>query len=340
MKAFVPLMLFGFLSLATAQVDRDSGPHVIVLGLDGLSVDGYARSKSPRIHELAARAAWTLEARGVMPTLSSPNWASIISGAGPEQHGITSNGILHKMATLSPVCHDENGKFPTIFGVLRRQRPSARIAVFHDWDGFADLFEKNAPDMLRHVAGAAKTIEAAAQYWEQNRPDLMFVHLDNVDHAGHEFGWSSGQYFRAIEQADHYVGVILDMLDRLAVTDSTYIVLTSDHGWKGHNHGKNSISEIQVPWLLAGPDTANGTIATPVYGFDTAATIMWILGVNPPDCWIGRPVYAAFRSTSTFSRANSGPSQARDCATSALPISAPPSQSPGGGPLAHRDQRN
>jgi len=34
--------------------------------------------------------AWTLHARGVMPTVSSPNWASMIMGAGPEQHGVTS----------------------------------------------------------------------------------------------------------------------------------------------------------------------------------------------------------------------------------------------------------
>jgi predicted AlkP superfamily pyrophosphatase or phosphodiesterase len=323
------------------EVDRGAEPHVIVIGVDGLSVDGYARAKSPRIHELAARAAWTLEARGVMPTLSSPNWASIISGAGPEQHGITSNGILRKMATLEPVCRGEDGHFPTIFEVLRKQKPGARIAIFHDWDGFADLLEKSVPNVLKHVAGAAKTVQAAAQYWEQNRPDLMFVHLDNVDHAGHEFGWGSGQYLRAVEQADHYVGVILDMVDRLAALDSTYIILTSDHGGKGHNHGKNSITEIQVPWIFAGPDTATGAITSPVYGFDTASTVAWILGVAQPDCWIGRPVYSAFRSTSTFARTNAGPTQSRDCATPALPIATPAASGPGNGsPLARRDQRN
>src|SRR5262245_22660919 len=61
--------------------------HFIIIGVDGLSVDGVARNRSPRIHELMAQGAWTLRARGVMPTLSSPNWASMIMGAGPEQHG-------------------------------------------------------------------------------------------------------------------------------------------------------------------------------------------------------------------------------------------------------------
>ena len=56
----------------------------------------------------------------------------------PEQHGITSNGILRKMVEIQPVCRDADGMFPTIFEVLRAQQPSSRIAIFHDWPGFAE----------------------------------------------------------------------------------------------------------------------------------------------------------------------------------------------------------
>jgi len=31
------------------------------------------------------------------------------------------------------------------------------------------------------------------------------------------------------------------------------VLVTSDHGGKGHNHGKNSLAEIEIPWILAGP---------------------------------------------------------------------------------------
>ncbi|MEI9971875.1 MAG: alkaline phosphatase family protein [Ignavibacteriota bacterium] len=95
-----------------AHAQSVESPRLIVIGIDGLSVDGVATAKTPRIHELMDRAAWTLAARGVMPTLSSPNWASMIDGAGPEQHGITSNGILRKMVEIEPVCRDSEGMFP------------------------------------------------------------------------------------------------------------------------------------------------------------------------------------------------------------------------------------
>ena len=274
-------------------------PRLIVIGVDGLSVDGVVSAKTVRMHELMERAAWTLVARGVMPTLSSPNWASMIDGAGPEQHGITSNGILRKMVEIAPVCRDSEGMFPTIFETMRAQQPSNRIAIFHDWPGFANLVEKHAPDVMQHVNGAAKTAETAAAYWKLNHPSLMFVHLDNVDHTGHADGWATPSYYRAVEDADRYAGVILDMLREEGALNSTYVLISSDHGGKGRNHGKNSLEEIQIPWILSGPGIQPGQLAAAVYTFDTAATIAMIFGLDAPACWVGRPVTTAFRSTVT-----------------------------------------
>jgi len=92
---------------------------VIIIGVDGLSVDGVSKAQSPRLHELIARGAWTLEARGVMPTLSSPNWESAIGGAPPEQHGITSNGHLRRLVEFEPACHGAEGKFPHLWRIAR-----------------------------------------------------------------------------------------------------------------------------------------------------------------------------------------------------------------------------
>jgi len=326
MKAVATVLLWlCFSSASPAQVMEPAAAHLIVIGVDGLSVDGVANAQTPRLRALMARSAWTLTARGVMPTLSSPNWASAIDGAGPEQHGITSNGYLRKMVEIQPVCRDAEGMFPTIFAVLRAQRPLSRIAVFHDWPGFADLVEKSAPDIMRHERGAAKTTESAACYWRQNHPSLMFVHLDNVDHTGHDQGWATPAYYRAVEEADRYIGVILDMLRDESAQDSTFVLITSDHGGKGRNHGKNSLAEIQIPWILAGPEIAPGEIATPVYTYDTAATIAWIFGLEEPGCWIGRPVFAAFRPSATIARAGArSEGLPRNCSPEGIPVVSSP----------------
>ncbi|MGA2136054.1 MAG: alkaline phosphatase [Bryobacteraceae bacterium] len=272
----------------------EAGPHVIIIGVDGLSVDGVAKARMPHLRELMSRAAWSLEARGVMPTLSSPNWASAINGAAPEQHGITSNGYLRHKVEFQPICKTPDGKFPTMFGLMRSEHPASKIAVFHDWDGFADLLEKHAPDVLKHVAGAADTTRAAVAYWTANRPDLMFIHLDNVDHAGHSYGWFKKQYYEAVEAADGYIGQVMDMVDTMKSRGNTFILVTSDHGGTNHGHGKNSLAELQIPWILAGPGVTTGQISAPVNIFDTALTVAWIFHLDPPSCWIGRPVMAAF----------------------------------------------
>ena len=251
-------------SIIPAQsVEARRGPpvvSVIIIGVDGLSVDGVSTAHVPRLRDLISRSAWTLEARGVMPTLSSPNWASAINGAAPEQHGITSNGWLRHKVEFQPTCRTEDGKFPTIFGVLRAAHPASRIAVFHDWRGFSDLLEKHAPDIMRHEPGAAQTTETAMRYWKANRPELMLIHLDNVDHAGHGHGWYSSEYYKAVEAADGYIGQVIGMVDRLGARGSTFILVTSDHGGTSHGHGKNSLAEIQIPWILAGPGVAPGKL--------------------------------------------------------------------------------
>lgn len=88
--------------------------HVIVVGCDGLGSLALTRSNAPVLHRLMRGGAWTLKARAVMPTSSSPNWASMIMGAGPEQHGITSNDWETNRFTIAPTEVGPGGIFPTI----------------------------------------------------------------------------------------------------------------------------------------------------------------------------------------------------------------------------------
>ncbi len=87
------------------------------------------------------------------------------------------------------------------------------------------------------------------------------------------------------------------MLDSLSARESTYVLVTSDHGGTAHGHGKNSLAEIQIPWILSGPGIAAGRITALVNTFDTALTVAWIFGLDTPQCWIGRPVMTAFSGT-------------------------------------------
>ena len=237
-----------------------------------------------------------------MPTVSSPNWASMIMGAGPEQHGVTTNDWELTKFEIAPTVAGPGGMFPTIFGVLRNQRSGARIACFHDWDGFGRLFERKAADVIEHPKGPVQTTERAIAYLKEKHPDFTFIHLDHVDDAGHEHGHGTPQYYQAVTEADRLVGTILQGIKDAGIAERTIVLVTADHGGKGKGHGGATMADIEIPWLIAGPGVVPGKeISTGVNTYDTAATIAYIFGLTAPKCWIARPVDEAFIPTTTGS---------------------------------------
>jgi predicted AlkP superfamily pyrophosphatase or phosphodiesterase len=271
--------------------------HVVVVGFDGLSPRGIQAARTPHFDAVRRVGAFTWHARGVMPTSSSPNWASMIMGAGPEQHGVTSNDWMPDQFDIAPVVTGPGGIFPTIFGVLRGQQPRAVIGVFHDWEGFGRLVEKGVPDAVEHHKGAENTMRRAIEFAVRRRPRLLFIHLDHVDHAGHKFGHGSPEYIAAVELADALTGQLLEALDQAGMRTHTILLLTADHGGVGRKHGGATMAEIEIPWIIAGPGVAAGReLRKPVNTYDTAPTLAHVLGLTPPDAWIGRPVLEAFGS--------------------------------------------
>jgi len=272
-----------------------SAEHVVVIGCDGMGSVSFTPTNAPVMHRLMREGAWTLRARGVLPTVSSPNWASMIMGAGPEQHGVTSNEWQTNKFEIAPTAVGPGGMFPTIFGQLRAQRPDSRIVCVHDWDGFGRLLEPGAPDVLENVKGSAATARRAALLIKELKPNFLFIHFDDVDHAGHEFGWKSAEYFRAVEDMDGLVGQVLAALDEAGIRDRTVVLVTADHGGVGKKHGGATMEELEIPWIIAGPGVRVGhQIQSPVNTYDTAATLAMVFDIRAPATWIARPVKEAF----------------------------------------------
>ena len=279
---------------AAAQTGAPLADHVLVIGIDGLGAEGLRASTSPTLHGLMSNGASTLTARGVIPTVSSPNWASMIMGAGPERHGVTSNDWEPNKHEIEPVVTGPGGIFPTMFGVLRAIRPDAVIGIVHEWDGFARLVEPGAPTLVEHGVDGVKTVEIAARFIREKKPALMFVHLDLVDHAGHSSGWMTADYMAALGDADALVGRLLTAADEAGIRARTLVLVSADHGGVGTRHGGLTMSEIEIPWIASGAGVKRGhAITTPVATIDTAPTVLHALGVSQPAAWVGRPVLDA-----------------------------------------------
>ena len=275
--------------------------RAVLLGIDGLGSKGLAAAHTPNIDTLRRQGTWTLHARGVMPTSSSPNWASMIMGAGPEQHGVTSNAWKPDDFGIAPVCKGRGGIFPTIYGLLRDQRPKAVIGTFSEWEDYDRLVEPGVADVMAHpdgprknnaapFKGASQTMAMATEFLRTRKPDFLFIQLDLVDHAGHHFGHLTPEYIAAVQEADRLVGILIAAIGE-AGAGRPVLLLTADHGGVGKKHGGETMAEIEIPWILEGPGIARGREVTrPVNTYDTAPTLARVLGVKPHPCWIGKVV--------------------------------------------------
>lgn len=270
--------------------------HVLVIGVDGMSPDGINNAPTPIMDKLMAEGARTLHARAVLPTSSSSNWASMIMGVGPEQHGITSNGWERNDYILPPVLEGKEGISPTIFSVIKDQRPELKTATIYDWSGFGRLVETSVVDHVEDPNHEDSTTLAAIKYIKEAKPNFLFVHLDHVDHAGHADGHGTESYYRAVTKADSLIGEMLKATEEAGFSDDLLVIISSDHGGLGNGHGGETLEEIEIPFILHGKGVKRGyEINYPVYQYDNPATVAFAFGIDAPYHWIGKPVISAFQ---------------------------------------------
>lgn len=285
-NAFIPLLLAAALTSA-AQTEAP----VIVIGIDGLGAAALRDNPPPAIAALMKSGAWTLKARGVLPTVSSPNWASMIMGSTPDRHGIDSNDWRFDKYAITPACRAPRGSFPTVFDLLKERVPKLHTAVIHDWQGFANLVDPASARHIKNYKGSPATADAAVEYLKTQKPDLLFVHFDDLDHAGHDHGWLSPGYFKMLSEIDSMVARIAAAA---RANGPAYILITGDHGGQADKkHGHPADSDLLIPWILSGPGIpANREITAVVSTTDTASTIAALLRQPAHPCWTGKPVRA------------------------------------------------
>lgn len=292
-------MTMGTLFLWSCSSDKQTTPkgieHIVIIGIDGMSPNGIQKANTPMMDSMIQNGAATMHARSVLPSSSSPNWASMIMGADTEQHGVTSNGWEKFDHQLPPVVQTENGTFPTIFTLFKDQQPEAHVGAIYDWDGFGRLFEKSDVDFDIDGDHDDKTTQAAVDYIKEHGPKFTFVHFDHVDHAGHALGHGSPDYYKSVEKADSLIAEIVDATKQAGIFEKTMFIVSADHGGLGFGHGGESLAEMEIPFILYGAGIKKGyTIEETVYQYDNAPTVAYAMGLITPQAWIGRPVKGAF----------------------------------------------
>ena len=250
------------LLLATAVHAAPPAHKLIVVSVDGLDWR-YLRDRDalhlrlPNMRRLLHEGRYANGVVGVWPTITWPSHTSLITGVRPDQHGIEGNKRpkseggdyywnvdLLKTPTLWKTAHDHGLKtaavtWPVTEGAsidfnlpeyfLRRQGGSM------DFEGVAS---KGTPGLAAEITRVYpsfpqqwvddRTRALAARFLlREKKPDLLLVHLVDLDSEEHDQGPFGENANAVLERTDELIG------DLLAALPAGYdFALVSDHGFE------------------------------------------------------------------------------------------------------------
>jgi len=255
--------------------------HVVIISIDGLRPDALELADTPVLDSLRSSGAYQPTAKTVVPSVTLISHASMLSGMVPQKHGIDWNVLDLNRGTV-------NG--PTLFSVAHEAGLST--AMIAGKDKLEHLVLPGSVDQFFYAGFTDRQVTSQAiQVIQTGMPNVLFIHLPDVDTAGHLTGWMSGGQLLALSFTDGIVGEIVNQLQENGYFEKTLLIITSDHGGSGTSHGTASPEDITIPWLAVGPGVPQGVILeNEIFTYDTAATAAQALNLTIPENWDGRPV--------------------------------------------------
>ncbi len=282
----VGMMALGMLMsvhAAEAQMVR----KVLIIGVDGMRPDAMLAANCPNFDALIAQGAFSQVCMAEDITISGPCWSSITTGVHRAKHNVTDNSFA------AP----NYATYPHFFQRLQETCDASTASIVQWGPVNTQICKDNADVLVTGVPGAA-IASSCVDLLNTANPDVIFLHFDDVDHAGHAYGFSPTvpQYLTAIEGVDALAGQVLSAVAARpnAANEDWLIIVTSDHGGTPDgSHGRNIPEHRYTPLIVSGRSAAAGTTITPAPELvDLPPTVMTFLGlpINPSWGWDGQPV--------------------------------------------------
>ena len=291
MHALPKLALASLFVLGTAA---GQSQHVLLIGIDGARSDAVLAASTPNLDALAATGAVTWNARtgGALDpsaashqdTSSGPGWSSMLTGVWSDLHDVKDNGDF---------ASGKFNKYPHLFSHVRDTLPGAYLSSIVQWHPINENLLDPYPglaDFTQEVADSGSAVaNAAVAHLASADPNVLFLHFDDVDHAGHGGGFhpTNSAYLAAITQTDLHIGAVLGAVAARPnfANEDWVVIVSTDHGGSGTSHGGHTPSERTV-WILAsGGGVGNESLECAVGHTVVTRTVLEHLGVPIDPGW-------------------------------------------------------
>jgi hypothetical protein len=261
--------------------------RVLVIGIDGAGGSFLNNANTPTIDSLIANGAVRynfLNEGALVPNppsgygASGVNWSTITTGASAAHHGVVDNSFAGSRYDL----------YPHFFKYVKEHDVSKHTASIVNWDPINTLILANQyADLEQQFPGSDTSVRTATVNLLNNGdPDVIFLHFDQVDAAGHNYGWGSLQYNLAIQNVDSLIGNLISALNArpgvVAGTENWLVIITADHGGQGTgHHAGQGLINWEVPFVISGNSVPDGVQLGQGTLRDVVPTALWHLGIDP-----------------------------------------------------------
>ncbi|MET9736405.1 alkaline phosphatase family protein [Streptomyces sp. NPDC006458] len=283
--AALPLAAVVDVAAAAEPVKR---PKSLVIGIDGATFAKFGKAKMPNIDALIANgmtATSNLYAAPMAPTSSGPGWSSIATGVWPDKHHVVDNSFNGA----------DFAQYPDYMSRAEAAQPALNTLVVGTWGPITSNVFGAATDTRIAGANDADTTAQAVARLSTTDADATFVHLDEVDGAGHYYGAAAPKYLDALRTADSQVGQLVRAVTSRPgyASEDWQIIVTADHGHTdGGGHGGNTPQERQTFVIAKGTGFAPRSVRNDVKISDIAPTVLSHVGITPNPAWQldGKPI--------------------------------------------------
>jgi predicted AlkP superfamily pyrophosphatase or phosphodiesterase len=263
----VVVAISGF-ALPVARGQNPPQRHVLVISIDGLGASWLSpqqrRAHIPNLRLLMEEGSYAEGVVGVYPSVTYPSHTTIVTGRPPGEHGIYSNLSSREAGKNSRdwFWFANAIRVPTLWDVARENKLTT-AAVFWPvtagapinwkipeiWDPqkgmvgdplyvakFATpglMFEaalELGPPQADADEDVTKT-KLAAFILKKHKPNLLLLHLAELDEAEHRHGPTSAEAAATLEKADARIGELLKAVNEAGLRDSAHVFIVSDHGF-------------------------------------------------------------------------------------------------------------
>jgi predicted AlkP superfamily pyrophosphatase or phosphodiesterase len=240
--------------------------YLVVISYDAFSEDNWEKaSRLPNLSELIKNGACSTKLKSVYPTLTYVVHTTMVTGVYPDKHGIYHNNPFQPFVEekeQSWFWFKKDVKVPAIYDALKEKRMKSagilwpvtgrasirynipEIRAIKKENQALKILKNGSPlfsiRMEKKFGTLRKGIEqpyldnfttmCAVDTIKRKKPNLLLVHLIDLDDAKHEYGTDSPEIERVLTRMDKRLGDIIEAAEKAGIKEDTVFLVLGDHG--------------------------------------------------------------------------------------------------------------